>query len=317
MPGRIEGTGVLESQDGSKIAATDVQIPGDLRGVTGDGVGFGALRMTSWAESTTIIDGLAFEEADPDSWFPLLMGAGIVGTAAHKDANDPDEAVDRRSFSRRGLLVTIGATTLLIGKSAGQTGGESQTYNVASFDLIQNLRGVKVDIDVGVANWLEGEDVEFFLSADGVSLGTFNPSDLGKTINPGTNGTIELESDTALSLIEELIAKARSEDKVVFEFRPQDTSFAKETVGEEIELSSEPVVVETVDAAEPKEVVVKMNGTMIPHADESSNTAVGEWYVRDQTSLMFVVGEETPDTSLVEVQVNVGTVERVWQEIRG
>ena len=315
MPGRIDGTGILESDGGSSIAATDVQLTGDLRGVRGDGVGFGALRLTSWAESTTIIEGLTFEEASAD-WFPFLMAGGVAGTVATHDPDDNEEAIDRRSLSRRGLLVTIGAATFLIGKSAGQS-DETQTYNVATFDLIENLRGTKIDIDTAVANWLEGEDVTFFVSADGQSIGSFQPSEPGKTINPGTNGTVELESDTALSFIEELLAKARSEDKVVFEFRPQDTSFAEETVGDEIELSSEPVVVETVNAADPSEVVIKMNGTMIPNADESGSTAVGEWYVRDNTSLVYVVGEETPDTSLVEVQVNVGHLERTWQELRG
>lgn len=314
MPGRIDGTGVLESEGGSSIAVTNVQLPGDLRGVQGDGIGLGALRLTSWAESTTVIEGLTFEQAD-SSWLPWLMAGGVAGTAANRDPDDEEEAVDRRSFSRRGLIATIGAATFFVGKSTAQS--DDTTYNVASFDLIQNLRGVKVDIDVGVANWLEGEDVEFFLTASGQSVGSFHPSEPGKTINPGTNGTVELESDTALSLIEELIAKADSEDKVVFEFRPQDTSFAEETVDSEIELSSEPVVVESVEAAEPSEVVLKMNGTIIPHTDESGSKPAGEWFVRDKTSLMFVVGPETPDTSLVEVQANVGTFDKLSEKYLG
>ena len=316
MTGYIDGPGILESDTGSTIAVRDAQIPGDLRGVQGDGIGFGELRLTSWAESTTVLEGLTFEEAEPESWFPLLATAGVAGTAANYDREDGEvHGPERTALSRRGLLVTIGAATLFVGKSAAQE--SDQTYNVASFDLLKNLRGLKIDVDPGVAQYLEGEDVVFFLSADDSTVGTFSADEPGKTINPGTTGTVELESDTALTFVQELIAKAKADDTVIFEFRPQDTSFAAETVGDEIELSSEPVVVETVDAADPSEVLVRMNGTIIPHADETGSHAVGEWYVRDNTSLMYVVGEDTPDTSLVEVQVNLGAVERYWEQYFG
>lgn len=317
MTGKIDGTGVIQSDDGSTIAVENAQIPGDLRGVRGDGVGFGPLRLTSWAESTTVISDLEFEDAEAESWFPLLAVGGVAGTAAHYDREDGEiHNPERTALSRRGLLVTIGAATLFVGKSTAQSDSE-QTYNVASFDLLQNLRGLKVDVDAAAADWFDGEDVEFFLSADGSMVGTFDADEPGKTLSPGTTGPVELESDTAVTFVQELIAKATADDKVIFEFRPQDTSFAGEPVDSEIELSSQPVVVETVQAAAPKEVLVRMNGTIIPHADESGDSAVGEWYVRDNTSLMYVVGPQTPDTSLVEVQANLDWTDRQKEKYFG
>ena len=318
MPLKLENIGV-STDKGSTVHATDAEVPGDLRLVRGDGIGFGALRLTSWAESTTIIEGLRFEEADP-SWFPFLMVGGAAGIVHHeRDVDDGESGIDRQTLTRRGILVTAGAATaaLFVGSSSGQSAGDQKTYNVATFDLIQNLRGLKVDVDVGIADWLEDENVEFFLSAGGQPVGSFTASEQGRTINPGTTGTVELESDTALSLVEELIATVGADDTVVFEFRPQDTSFAAETVGDAIALSSEPVVVETVNEAEPSEVVLKLNGTIIPHADESGEKPAGEWWVRDNTTLMYEVGPETPDTSLVEVQANVGWVDRQRERFFG
>jgi len=318
MTGRLDGPGVLESDGGSTVATTNAQVPGDLRGIRGDGVGFGAMRLTSWAESTTIIEGLQFKEADP-SWFPFLMAGGVAGTAANRDPDDPEEAIDRRSLARRGVLVTLGAaaTSLFVGTSSAQSDDDQRTYNVANFDLIQNLRGLKVDIDVAIADWLEGENVEFYLTADGQSIGAFQAASRGKTINPGTEGEIELESDTALSFVEELIADVGAEDTVIFEFRPQSTSFADETVDDEIALSSEPVVVETVNEAGPDDVMVKLNGTIIPHTNENGDKPAGEWWVRDNTTLMYAVGPDTPDTSLVEIQANIGWLDQQQERLLG
>lgn len=308
MPGTLIGQGVLEPEDGSTIAAEDAHVPGDLRGVRTDGVGFGPLRLTSWADETTSISDLEFEEAEADSWLPFLSAAGATGAAAHYDREDGEvHDPDRTALSRRAVLATIGASTFLVGSTLAN---DQPTYSVASFDLEQNRRGLRVDVDEAAADFLEGEDVEFYLSADDAAIGSFELDEPGLTINPGTEGLVELESDTALTFIQRMIASVRSDDNVHFEWRPQDTSFADEPTGEEIVLSDQPVVVETIEAAGESATVIKMVDTIIPHTDENGSKPAGEWYT-DGTTLRYVVGEQTPDTSLVEAHANLGRIDRI------
>lgn len=309
--------GVHETTGGSTIAVENAQVPDDLRAIEGDGIGFGPVRLTAWADSTVIIGDLTFDEAEPGSWIPLLSAAGLVGAAHHEEHDRDVLPADRRQLTRRGLIATVGAATLFL--ATGTTSAEDDpVYNVASFDLIQNYRGLKVDVDVGAAEWLEGEDVEFYLSAADSTIGAFEAGEPGKTINPGTNGTVELQSDTALTFLQRLVAKIGADDTVSFEFRPQDTSFAEETVGDQIVISTEPVIVETIKAAdEPSRALIRMNETIIPHADERGDKPAGEWYVRDNTALVYVVGPDTPDTSLVEVTANLGWLERRRETLFG
>lgn len=320
MPGRIDG-GVIEPEGGSTVSVDNAQVPGDLRGIRGDGVGFGPFRLTGWSGSPIAVSNLAFEPApEDDSWLPFLMAAGLVGHEAARESDDVDvEAVEASApgpqpLSRRAIIAGGAAALLLSGTVAGQSDDDDPPrYDVASFDLSSNGRGLKVDVDTAVADYID-EDVGFFVTVNDNSIGGFEAGSAGKTINPGETGSVVVESDTALSFLDRLLASVRAEEEVAFEFRPREESFADAPTGEELVLSDQPVVVETVDETATDEVVVSMNGSLIPHADESGSSTLGEWYVRDSTALVYATAEGTPDTSLVSIRANVGLVDRLSEK---
>lgn len=271
------------------------------------GVGFGPLRLTPWADSTVVIDDLEFAQAD-SSWLGVLSTGGAMAALAASTDDEPIDP-DQLEVSRRGLLLATGAGLGALTLGTGTARADDDRHNVATFDLETNPRGLNIAVDDLVADYLPA-DHEFYVELEGTAKGSFEAGDESLTINPGLEGHVQVQSDDALSFVQQVIANWTADDELEYSFNPVDEPFSEQTVGDTIRLSSQPVLVEPVALADPSEVAIDINGTAIPHADNGT-AAVGNWWIRDGRELVYDVGENSPDSTLVEVRVNIGRLERL------
>ncbi|ELY97144.1 hypothetical protein [Natrialba asiatica] len=297
--------------DGGNLHVVDGVAPQYLR-VGRYGVGFGPLRLTPFEDSTAVIDGLRYTTPEDDGWFPLAASAGAVGAALHHDRHDEPIDPESTQASRRQVLAATGAGLLAL-TTAGIASAQEDDgpYQVAEFELTASNRGLNIAVDPLVADYLPDKHT-FYVSVNDNSIGRFQAGEESLTLNPGVEGTVTLESDDALSFVAKIIARVTADDEIEYEFQPaavsngsEYQSFADAAVGEEIVLSDQPILVDPIDTAEPEATIVTMNDETIPHADDG-DSLLGEWYVQDGRQLVYVAGEDAPDTSLVNIQVNVG-----------
>lgn len=301
---------------GGNLHAVDAVAPQYLR--TGQyGVGFGPLRLTPFADSTAVIDDLRFATPDDDGWFPLLT-AGVTGAAIHHTEHDDPIDPYGSDVSRRRMLAATGAGLLaLTAAGTASASSDDDRFDVASFDLEHSPRGLNIAVDPVVADYLP-DDHTFYVSVNEAgNIGSFDAGEESLTLNPGVEGTVEIESDEALSFVSRVIARLTADDEIEYEFQPatvgngeDEDSFADFAVGDEVTITNQPILVDPIDIAGPSATLVQMNGEVIPHSDDG-NSELGEWYVQDGRRLVYVAGEDSPDTSLVNIRVNVGRIDRL------
>ena len=302
IPQRLHRVGV-HCPDGGNVHVVDGVAPHELR-LGHYGLGFGPLRLTPFANSTVVLDNLEFAVADDSGWLPLLTAGGAVGAAiAHEETDGPLEPDETRT-TRRALLAGIGVTIL----AAGSARADDDRFEVATFDLHESERGINVAVDDVVADYLPPEHT-FYVSVNGGSVGKFDAGSESLTINPGVTGQTTLESDEALSFISRVWANLTADDEVVYQFQPVEEPFSEHTVGDEIVLSDHPIITDPVAVGDASDTLVDLNGTTVPHVD-GRDSAVGEWYLRDSRQLVYVVGEYAPDSTLVEITINAGLLDR-------
>lgn len=311
---RLEYAG-FHAPNGGNLHVVQGVSPSPLR-IEGWGIGFGPLRIAPWADSTVVIDELTFESVKNDSLFSLFtttmpatsasaFGAAFVAASVSDDGIDPTD----RSLTRRSFLVAAGTSALLAGAVTAQEDGE--TYNVAKFSLDESPRGIHLRVDDVVADYLP-PDQTFYVEVDGTDVGSFTAGKDSLTINPGITGEVTISSDDALSFIDKIIAKYTAEDELHYSFNPVDEEFSAQTVDDEVVISDQPILVEPIREADPKETLLQIDGETIPHADDEQG-ALGYWYLRDGQALVYVVGEDAPDSTLIDVHVNIGRIERLKQ----
>lgn len=294
--------------DGGNLHVVDGLAP-EIGRVGNYGVGFGPLRLTPWADSTVVIDDLEFTQADA-GWFNVLSagGATAAATLAASSTDDPIDP-DRLETSRRSLLLAAGVGLATLGVGAGVASADDEDrHNVATFDLETNPRGLNIAVDDLVAEYLPA-DHEFFVDVNGTAQGSFKAGEESLTINPGIEGEVEVQSDDALSFVQRVIANYTAEDELEYSFNPVDEPFSEQTVGDTIQLSEQPVLVDPIEFVDPSEVAIDINDTAIPHADNGTSEK-GNWWIRDGRELVYDVGEDSPDSTLVEVRINIGRLER-------
>lgn len=315
---KLENIG-YSSPNGGNVHIVDGVAPTELR-CGRYGLGFGPLRLTPFAESTTVIDNLRYSVPEDDGLWPLATGAGITGAMLHYDKHD-GKPIDpeRTRTSRRRVLAATGAGLLALASAGRATASTDERHEVAHFDLTNSPRGLNIAVDPVVADYLPDEHT-FYVSVEGSSVGRFEAGEESLTLNPGIEGNVQLESDEALSFIARLWARIRADDEVEYEFRPSvfgsngdddaPQSFAEFAVGEEVVLSDQPILVDPMNQADPSGAIVAMNDTTIPHTD-GRNSAAGEWYVQDGRRIIYIVGEDAPDTSIVNIRINVGHLDSI------
>lgn len=302
---KLERIGV-HCPDGGNVHIIDGVAPHDLR-LARYGVGFGPLRLTPFADSTVVLDDLAFASAEDDGWLPFIGSAGAIGALVYHDQTDgkPIDPEDTQP-TRRAVLAGIGLSILAVGSARA---AEESLYSVASFELVSSERGINLAVDDVVADYLPPEHT-FYVSVNDGSVGKFAAGEESLTINPGITGRVDLESDEALSFVSRMWADLRAEDEVVYQFQPVDEPFDSYTVGDEVVISDQPIITDPIDVSEPGDILLSVNDTSVPHAD-GRDSAVGEWYLRDGRQLVYIVGEDAPDSTLVEITINAGLVDRL------
>lgn len=308
---KVEHYGV-HCREGGNVHIVDAISPHHLR-LNSYGVGIGPLQIRPYANTTVIIDEFRYSTAEPWS-LPLLSTQSNVGTlaalgilAGGSPDDDEDDAIDPEEYdvTRRELLIAVGATATM---AAGTARAEQEKLNVAEFTIEDNPRGFQLQVD-DVAQDILPADHSYYVEVDGTSRGDFNPGNGDRiTISPGITGEAKVQSDDVLAFWEKIVAATRSDDKIEYTLR-HDKPFSNEPTDDEVILSDQPVVVDPIREAGESGVLVKIDGDRVPHIDDGS-AAIGNWYLRDDTALVYRVGEAAPDVELTQVHINVGRLDK-------
>lgn len=298
-------------------------------------VSFGPLRISPWDTTTVVIDDLKFDVLDEDSIIPFLQSASGMPTQASAGAGagaaamtlpfvaarDDDLPDHQTPVTRRKILMAAGTGMLAAAGTTAATqpvaadddddnGGVDTTHYVGGFELVDAERGIQIGLDDRVEQFLPTGET-YYVEIDGSVVGSFD-TDGGSgryTIGPGTTGTVRVVSRDGVQLWRRILADFRDGEPLTYTFTLDDDA-ADLSRGEEVVITDQPIVVDALRDAEEDGTVMSINDTTIPHTDAGSSDR-GNWYLRDDTALVYESGINAPEASSVELTINASFTDTV------
>ena len=291
-------------------------------------VSFGPLRISPWESTTVVIDDLSFDVLDEDSVIPFLQSASgmptqstaAAGTLALPFLAEVDDSAGegetQAPLTRRDMLIATGVTataaTLGTGTAAAQqddSDGDQpldSTRYVAEFELAESTRGIQIGIDDRVDQFLPVGET-YYVEVDGSVVDSFETganTSARFTIGPGITGRVRVVAEDGVSLWRKVLADFSSGEPLTYTFNLEQPVSQRDR-GEEIVITDQPIVVDALRDAGEDETVLKINDTAISNLKDGSSSR-GNWYLRDETALVYEVGVDAPDSSVVELTINAG-----------
>jgi hypothetical protein len=289
-------------------------------------VSFGPLRISPWESTTVVIDDLSFDVLDEDSVIPFLQSASGMPTQSTAAAGtlalpflaevEDEDSETQTPLTRRDMMIATGvgvtAATLGTGTATAQDddSGEDQpldsTRYVAEFELAESTRGIQIGIDDRVDQFLPvGE--KYYVELDGSVVDSFKTGENDSarfTIGPGITGRVRVVAEDGVSLWRKILADFSSGEPLTYTFNLEQPVAARDR-GTEITITDQPIAVDALRDAGEDETVLKINDTTISNLKDGSSSR-GNWYLRDETALVYEVGVDAPDSSVVELTINAG-----------
>jgi hypothetical protein len=290
-------------------------------------VSFGPLRISPWKSTTVVIDDLSFDVLDEQSVIPFLQSASGMPTQPSTAAAaagtlalpflasvEDDDPETQTPLTRRDMMIATGVTataaTLGTGTVAAQEeeddGTLDSTRYVAEFELAESTRGIQIGIDDRVDQFLPvGE--KYYVELNGSVVDSFKTgaNDSARfTIGPGITGRVRVVAEDGVSLWRKILADFSSGEPLTYTFNLEQPVSERDR-GAEIVITDQPIVVDALQDAGEDETVLKINDTAISNLNNGSSSR-GNWYVRDDPALVYEVGVDAPDSSVVELTINAG-----------
>lgn len=285
----------------------------------GWGLGFGPLRIAPFAGTTVRIDELSFAALESSFWPFLSAASGVTNQqtatagagAALLAASAPDEEI---ALTRRDALVAAGVaatTALATGTAAADDDDDDDTdeatRHVAEFELSENPRGIGIWIDDMVADYLPHGQT-YYAEVDGSTVDSFETGN-GESlvIGPKIEGTLRIISESEASLVQRILVQIQRGEEIKYTFQ-LDEQLDETPRGETVLITDQPIVIDAIESAGSSETLIEIGGENIPHTDEGSSTR-GNWYIRDEVSLVVETDVDSPDSQQVELTINAGLLD--------
>lgn len=315
--GRLSGM-TYECPDGGSIHAkpqsdwSDAEQTAGVSAMSPHGVGFGPLQLSAYPESLAVISDVTLEEPD-GSWFNgwgsddgdgggafwsslALLGTGAVTT------DEPEKGEETRT-TRRDLLKVLGVTTATV-TGATAVASAQETTTTVSFNIDSNPGGLRIQI-LDIVGGLLPPDQQYYALVNGMDYATFSgSSEDSADLPPKLTGSASI--DTSVGFLDG--PKTTIGRKAIdYDFElPKNPSNLTE--GELVEVTPHPFVVDAVLKAGSKAVTLSIDGSEIPHYEESPDDNIGLYRVREG-SVMYRVGSSPPTGTDASMTVYAGLVD--------
>ncbi|APX98685.1 hypothetical protein [Natronorubrum daqingense] len=296
----------IDTPDGGSVVWGDVDgetsIPGTF-GRTSSGVLLGPLEIAVPDGETLWIDDLSFEAEYDGGWFSL----GLVAPLAAAPMADRDET-ESNPVNRRHILTLLAATVaagmLSVNASADEDEDEDDdgtvALSVARLEIGDSDQPFSIRI-IDIVDEVLPPTTDVLVDQDGRRTGSVGDSDERVTIGSDAE-TVRIYLEDSIGRISKLLAWAQShlpgDSSLTFERELPDDADSYDD-GTTVDLTDNPVLVNSVDESGYDRTTLEIGETQIPNvsdADAESTTA-GEWALEDDT-LVYGVGEDAPSESV-------------------
>lgn len=306
--GTVEGGEMI--LDGEK----PMEAPGGIE-LTKTGAQFGPLEISPYPDSTARIGGLTFLEVRSfiDSLFGSGAGGGLFGTLAVSASVDRRrQDGDDNNISRRDLLKTLGAGAAVAGATGTAAATTTETdFQRAQFEAQKNPEGLRIRVFDREDGYLP-VDRTYYTFVNGQSYGRFAPAtDTGYgDVLPTKTGTVTVGPEGSGSFLEAL----RADKTVTYDGISLAKSTTDAQTGEEIVLSTNDLIVEAAQQASGSGTTLTLNGTSIPHQNESIEDSVGYYGISDDR-LVYTTGRQPPAATSARFTIYPGRVDELLDDI--
>lgn len=306
---RLQNGHALSGLDGSLVGVTpDGQIDaiGGIRR-TEHGVAAGPLELQPYKDTTAVLDSFTYTVARNASSGLSAWGASILAAAGlplaapdRETAAETDHRCTRRDMLK--LTAAAGGAYAITGSAVAAE--SPPLLDVAEFDLVQNPRGVRLQILDLVPEVLNITE-RYHVTVDGAEFEDFHADGGHVNLPPGVTGTISVHTEAEREYWDRIRAWYGAPDdthQFKYTLDKPASEYEQDTI---VELADEPHVVEPLRDAGGDDSTVKITGTSVPHKDESDEP-VGQYFINADDTLVYAAGKDPPENDIVTIKIEVG-----------
>lgn len=318
----LEATGVqFTSPGGGSVAIPEgrsVRTVGPIDS-TARGTSFGPLELRAYGGSTVVVDDLSFHAVEDVGLFSgirdLIPLIGVFGiSTAHEETGNNGKGDNQDTDATRREVLKAGAVVFLApGVLMGKSSADAEKVTVSEMAIRENPLGMEVRVMDSVDSVLP-QGCTFYVRQNGEIFDSFEPHDSETALlPPGETGDFSIEMESQVGFLDRLVALFG--DETIDWPRQLDQPASGYTSGEEVVISGDPMLVSTVRDSGPEDTIISIGGAIVPHQSRTGSDA-GYWYIGSLgEDLVYVVGEDPPDSSKAEISVYIGTVEKIRSNV--